>query len=79
MPCDAGLVSPACADRASRCMVEARAGDLVRSAPGQTAGAIHVRILIVEDDKDLNRQLAEALLEQGYVVDRAHDANKIIY
>ena len=26
-----------------------------------------MRILIVEDDKDLNRQLAEALLEQGYV------------
>ncbi len=24
-----------------------------------------MRILIVEDDKDLNRQLAEALLEQG--------------
>jgi len=35
-----------------------------------------VRILIVEDDKDLNRQLAEALVEQGYVVDRAHDGEE---
>ncbi|RCS23276.1 DNA-binding response regulator [Phyllobacterium salinisoli] len=32
-----------------------------------------MRILIVEDDKDLNRQIAEALIESGYVVDRAHD------
>jgi DNA-binding response OmpR family regulator len=37
-----------------------------------------VRILIVEDDKDLNRQLAEALLEQGYVVDRPMMARKAI-
>jgi two-component system OmpR family response regulator len=35
-----------------------------------------VRILIVEDDKDLNRQLAEALEEQSYVVDRAHDGEE---
>ncbi|PYE88399.1 response regulator transcription factor [Phyllobacterium leguminum] len=32
-----------------------------------------MRILIVEDDKDLNRQLSEALAEAGYVVDRAFD------
>jgi two-component system, OmpR family, response regulator len=32
-----------------------------------------MRILIVEDDKDLNRQLSEALAEAGYVVDRAYD------
>ena len=35
-----------------------------------------MRILIVEDDKDLNRQLAEALVEQGYVVDRAYDGEE---
>ncbi|MCY0094453.1 response regulator transcription factor [Hoeflea ulvae] len=35
-----------------------------------------MRILIVEDDKDLNRQLADALLEQGYVVDRAYDGEE---
>tara|TARA_R110002020_G_scaffold189446_6_gene388488 strand:+ start:4368 stop:5054 length:687 start_codon:yes stop_codon:yes gene_type:complete len=35
-----------------------------------------VRILIVEDDKDLNRQLYEALIEQGYVVDRAYDGEE---
>ncbi|WP_420959913.1 response regulator transcription factor [Brucella sp. IR073] len=32
-----------------------------------------MRILIVEDDKDLNRQVSEALVEAGYVVDRAYD------
>jgi two-component system OmpR family response regulator len=37
---------------------------------------IKCAFLIVEDDKDLNRQLAEALLEQGYVVDRAHDGEE---
>ena len=35
-----------------------------------------MRILIVEDDKDLNRQLSDALIEQGYVVDRAHDGEE---
>jgi len=35
-----------------------------------------VRILVIEDDKDLNRQLCEALEEQGYVVDRAHDGEE---
>ena len=35
-----------------------------------------MRILVVEDDKDLNRQLCEALTEQGYVVDRAHDGEE---
>ena len=35
-----------------------------------------MRILIVEDDKDLNRQLADALVEQGYVVDRAYDGEE---
>ena len=32
--------------------------------------------MIVEDDKDLNRQLSDALVEQGYVVDRAHDGEE---
>jgi two-component system OmpR family response regulator len=35
-----------------------------------------MRILIVEDDKDLNRQLAEALSDGGYVVDRAYDGEE---
>jgi two-component system, OmpR family, response regulator len=35
-----------------------------------------VRILVVEDDTDLNRQLCDALTEQGYVVDRAHDGEE---
>ena len=35
-----------------------------------------MRILVVEDDPDLNRQLAEALGDAGYAVDRAHDGEE---
>ena len=35
-----------------------------------------MRILVVEDDKDLNRQLVEALTEAGYVVDKAFDGEE---
>lgn len=35
-----------------------------------------MRILVVEDDKDLNRQVSEALEESGYVVDRAFDGSE---
>ncbi|MGN6548301.1 MAG: response regulator transcription factor [Pararhizobium sp.] len=35
-----------------------------------------MRILVVEDDKDLNRQLVEALQEAGYVVDAAFDGEE---
>lgn len=35
-----------------------------------------MRILVVEDDKDLNRQLCEALEEAGYVVDKAFDGSE---
>jgi two-component system OmpR family response regulator len=35
-----------------------------------------VRILVVEDDPELNRQLAEGLVEAGYVVDRALDGEE---
>ena len=35
-----------------------------------------MRILVVEDDKDLNRQIAEALSDAGYVVDRAYDGEE---
>lgn len=35
-----------------------------------------MRILVVEDDKDLNRQLAEALGDAGYVVDCAFDGEE---
>ena len=35
-----------------------------------------MRILIVEDDPELNRQLEEACLEAGYVVDKAHDGEE---
>lgn len=35
-----------------------------------------MRILIVEDDKDLNRQLTEAFEEAGYVVDKAYDGEE---
>jgi two-component system OmpR family response regulator len=35
-----------------------------------------VRLLIVEDDKDLNRQLTSALEDAGYAVDRAFDGEE---
>ncbi|MBO6719162.1 MAG: response regulator transcription factor [Rhizobiaceae bacterium] len=35
-----------------------------------------MRILVVEDDKDLNRQITEALTEAGYVVDKAFDGEE---
>jgi two-component system OmpR family response regulator len=35
-----------------------------------------VRLLIVEDDRDLNRQLCTALEQAGYVVDRAFDGEE---
>lgn len=35
-----------------------------------------MRILVVEDDVDLNRQLCEALVDAGYVVDKAFDGEE---
>jgi two-component system OmpR family response regulator len=35
-----------------------------------------VRLLVVEDDKDLNRQLVSALELAGYAVDRAFDGEE---
>ena len=35
-----------------------------------------MRILVVEDDQDLNRQIADALVDAGYVVDRAYDGEE---
>jgi two-component system, OmpR family, response regulator len=35
-----------------------------------------VRLLVVEDDKDLNRQLVTALEQAGYAVDRAYDGEE---
>lgn len=35
-----------------------------------------MRLLVVEDDKDLNRQIASALQQAGYAVDRAFDGEE---
>ena len=35
-----------------------------------------MRLLVVEDDKDINRQLVTALTEAGYAVDRAFDGEE---
>jgi two-component system, OmpR family, response regulator len=35
-----------------------------------------VRLLVVEDDKDLNRQIVAALTRAGYAVDRAFDGEE---
>jgi two-component system OmpR family response regulator len=44
------------------------------SAPEESGAT--VRILVVEDDADLNRQLADALKEAGYAVDTATDGEQ---
>ena len=35
-----------------------------------------MRLLVVEDDRDLNRQIVSALEHAGYAVDRAHDGEE---
>jgi two-component system, OmpR family, response regulator len=35
-----------------------------------------LRLLVVEDDRDLNRQISAALAEAGYTVDRAYDGEE---
>jgi len=35
-----------------------------------------LRLLVVEDDKDLNRQIVRALEQSGYAVDRAYDGEE---
>ena len=35
-----------------------------------------MRLLVVEDDRDLNRQLVQALDQAGYAVDRAYDGEE---
>ncbi len=35
-----------------------------------------MRLLVVEDDKDLNRQIVTALTQAGYAVDRAFDGEE---
>src|SRR5262245_54583738 len=42
----------------------------------QQWGALILRLLVIEDDPDLNRQLATALIDAGYVVDRAFDGEE---
>ena len=41
--------------------------------------AVHMRLLIVEDEPDLLRSLARALREEGYAVDTAHDGEEGLY
>jgi two-component system OmpR family response regulator len=57
-------------------MMQAAARKFWQAEEATKREQVQVRILIVEDDKDLNRQLAEALEEQAYVVDRAHDGEE---
>jgi two-component system, OmpR family, response regulator len=46
------------------------------TAPAASLGALSLRLLVIEDDPDLNRQLATALIDAGYVVDRAFDGEE---
>src|SRR5437879_9875198 len=49
-----------------------------RTTPTKRASGRHVtlRLLVIEDDPDLNRQLTTALSDAGYVVDRAFDGEE---
>ena len=38
-----------------------------------------MRLLVVEDDRDLNRQIVTALEAAGYAVDRAYDGEEGYY
>ena len=42
-------------------------------------GEFAVRVLVVEDDKDLRRQLVTALTDAGYAVDSASDGEEGYY
>src|SRR4026209_2122592 len=46
------------------------------TANGSGGPGDNLRLLVVEDDPDLNRQLATALTDAGYVVDRAFDGEE---
>src|SRR5215212_10205636 len=46
------------------------------AAPAVQVEESPLRLLVVEDDPDLNRQLATALTDAGYVVDRAFDGEE---
>src|SRR5256714_8877819 len=45
-------------------------------ANGSRGPGDKVRLLVVEDDPDLNRELATAITDAGYVVDRAFDGEE---
>jgi two-component system OmpR family response regulator len=45
-------------------------------SPTGVEGAKALRLLVVEDDKDLNRQIVSALETAGYAVDRAYDGEE---
>ncbi len=46
------------------------------SKPSTKFESSHVRLLLVEDDRNLNRQVAAALSDAGYAVDKAFDGEE---
>jgi two-component system OmpR family response regulator len=54
-----------------------RKGQRAVAAPPK--GGMAVRVLIVEDDRDLNRQLVSALSDAGYAVDTAFDGEEGLF
>ena len=59
--------------KVARATVDAVKGTVVGE---RLSGGNSLRLLVVEDDPDLNRQLATALTDAGYVVDRAFDGEE---
>src|SRR5262245_35973759 len=67
--------------RTSRCLSDHCARHRDQAITGFGHGLVRaeereLRLLVVEDDPDLNRQLATALTDAGYVVDRAFDGEE---
>src|SRR5690606_24039764 len=57
-------------------VIDGAAGQGLQQAPEDEECTTAMRVLVVEDDKELNRQLREALADAGYVVDAAEDGEE---
>ena len=67
--------------KVTRASVDAANGELMNGQASGRSGPpdrrlSSLRLLVVEDDPDLNRQLTTALTDAGYVVDRAFDGEE---
>src|SRR5262249_53126515 len=62
--------------RLCSCMMRRRRQPRAERRRQPTGEDLALRLLVIEDDPDLNRQLATALTDAGYAVDRAFDGEE---